>query len=262
MESTHKFALDQTWFHRMEPNHFIVIFAEKQTQGLGSHGRNWISTGNDFHINLVFLTDRIYPFTQLTSFSVCQHLSTITDHKFEFALKWPNDVYVRQKKISGCISYVRRWNEMYWATIGVGINYNLDAIYARTLDCPVTSLKLLQRSSKNYAVGDIFKSVQQFSECFVQNLCWYHQMGFHHFFKDCQHLWLYRQQPIRIFDEDQGRWIQGIFESLTPEGSLQVRLADQSLHRALNGTQLHPITPQELEDNKLPRDTARGRGNH
>lgn len=242
LPSTHKFALDQNWFHRMDPNHFMVIFAEKQTLGQGSHGRNWVSAPNDFHINLVFLTNQIYPFTQLTALTVCQHLSQVTNKKFPFYLKWPNDVYVQNKKISGCISHIRRWNELYWVTIGLGINYNLDLVYVRTLDQPATSLKLLQKSSRDYEVADIFESVQRFAERFVKNLCWYQQIGWRQFYNDCQPIWLYLNEEVSVFDEDKKQWIKGIFEAISKEGALLIRLQNQSLYRVLNGTQLHRPT--------------------
>lgn len=240
LESTHKFALQQTWFDRMEPNRLIVVFAGEQTQGTGSHNRIWRSSGVDFHANLVFLTDKVMPFSLLASITICQFLNTFTNEKYFFQLKWPNDVLVNQKKISGCLSYVRRWNDVYWVTIGIGINFNLSEDIMKEIDQPVTSLKILYKNKENYSLQELCTCAQNYSDLFLRNLYWYLRVGVKQFFKDCRGYWAYLGDTVSIYDEDKGQWVNGIFEDVSEEGCLLLKsLSEEEIIRVVNGTRMH-----------------------
>ena len=41
--STHAYALKQDWTEALKNNRYIVLFAPLQTDGIGSHGRRWVS---------------------------------------------------------------------------------------------------------------------------------------------------------------------------------------------------------------------------
>ncbi len=250
LDSTHKFALQQTWFDRMEPNHLIVVFAGEQLQGVGSHNRIWRSSGVDFHANLVFLTDKVMPFSQLAAITVCQFLNVFTNEKCVFQLKWPNDIYVNHKKISGCLSYVRRWNEVYWVTIGIGINFNLNEYVIKEIDQPVTSLKILFRNSEDYSLQELSVCARDFADLFMRNLYWYRRVGAKQFFKDCRDYWMYLNDNVNIYDEDRRQWVSGVFEDVSEEGCLLLKpLAGGECIRVMNGTKMH-LADKQLDSYK------------
>ena len=245
LESTHTFSLQKNWFHRMEENHLIVVIAEKQTRGIGSHHRFWFSPCNDFHINLVFLSDKILPFSQLAAITACQHLRAFSKEKFNFQLKWPNDIYVSDRKIGGCLTYIRPWNKLFWVTIGVGINFNLDKENIKEIDQPATSLKILSKRNLDFSFSDIYIEIQNFANIFTKNLHWYHRIGAKQFIKDCNDFWLYLNQNIVVFDEDKKAWIEGVFENVTEAGCLILRSLDSNESiQVINGTKLH-LSPKQ-----------------
>ena len=245
LDSTHKFALQQTWFDRMVPNRLIVVFAGEQTQGVGTHNRIWRSSGIDFHANLVFLIDKTLPFSLLAAITVCQFLNAFTNEKYFFQLKWPNDVFVNHKKIAGCQSYIRRWNEVHWVTIGIGINFNLNEDIMKEIDQPVTSLKSLYKNREDYSLQELCTCAQDFSDLFLRNLYWYHRVGAKQFFKDCHDYWMYLGDNVNIYDEDKRQWVNGIFENVSEEGCLLLKpLSGDETIRVINGTRMHLANKQ------------------
>jgi BirA family transcriptional regulator, biotin operon repressor / biotin---[acetyl-CoA-carboxylase] ligase len=238
LKSTHRFALDQCWNGRLNKRNMVVVFAAQQTEGMGSHNRSWRTSGNDFHINFVFLWDKVLPFSQIAAFTACQFLNRLTENHYHFQLKWPNDIYVQGCKVGGCLSYVRSENDHIWATVGVGINFNLSKEIAKSIEQPATSLKILLNNTEDYPTSELFKYIQNFSELFVQNLHWYHTSGITQFFHDASPLWLYHRDKIRIYDEDKKQWLCGIFETIDPNGGLVIKTEQDTSVIVLNGTHL------------------------
>ena len=64
------------------------------------------------------------------------------------------------------MTFVRNWNDLYWVTIGVGINFNLTAQESKSIDQPITSLKQVLNKEKSYTTSEIFENVQFFSNFF------------------------------------------------------------------------------------------------
>lgn len=238
LDSTHKFALNQNWYGRLNERKMIAIFAAEQTDGIGSHNRVWASSGEDFHVSFVFLLDKALPFSQIAAFTACQFLNRLTENHYKFQLKWPNDICIQEHKIGGCMSYIRNEGEHIWVTVGVGINFNLSEELAQTLDQPITSLKTLLGNTEDYPTSELFKHIQKFSELFVQNLHWYHQAGVEQFFYDVTPFWLYRNEKVRIYDEDKKQWLHGTLEAINLNGGLVIKSPKGKTSVVLNGTQL------------------------
>lgn len=240
LESTHSFTLEQTWFNRMRPNHLIVVFTEKQTKGMGTHQRTWESSPlTDFHINLVFLTDQILPFSLLTAISTCHFLHKDTQFDKNFKIRWPNDVLFENKKISGNMTFIRNWNDLYWATVGVGINFNLTPEECNSINQPITSVKQILNYKKNYSSEEIFEKVQIFSNFFIETLYWFRKMGAKQYLKGQKHFWLYLKNNVTIYDEDRKETLEGIFESVADNGSLLLQpLNSKETLTIINGTRL------------------------
>lgn len=245
LESTHTFTLDQTWFNRMKPNHLIIVFAKKQTSGIGTHNRLWQSSSStDFHINLVFLTDQILPFSLLTAISTCRFLHEISQCKKQFKIRWPNDVLYEDKKISGNMTFIRNWNDLYWATVGIGINFNLTSNELHSIDQPIISMKQVLQREKLYSSAEIFENIQIFSDFFIETLYWFRRIGAQQYLKSNEHFWLYLKNNVSIYDEDRKKTIEGIFETISEDGSLIIQSQQtKNTISIINGTHLKPFYP-------------------
>jgi BirA family biotin operon repressor/biotin-[acetyl-CoA-carboxylase] ligase len=105
----------------------IVLFAENQVKGRGRREKSWVAAaGRDLlfsvllrpHIEL----SRWSRLTTLAALAVCKAIGD--ELPLEPEIKWPNDVYVRGKKVCGLLAEVGSSSEGAFIVIGVGVNVN------------------------------------------------------------------------------------------------------------------------------------------
>lgn len=144
IESTNNYALEL--IHANLAQAGTCIFTHEQTKGRGQMGKIWI-TEKDVNLltSIIVKTDQlqgVHPF----ALSVCTALAT---HDFfakyagdETKIKWPNDLYWRDRKAGGIlIDNVMRGNSAgtlwQWTVVGIGININ-QASFSDDLKNPVS----------------------------------------------------------------------------------------------------------------------------
>ena len=268
--STHQVALSEAnrpvWAQKLKTNKLIVFFAPRQTNGIGSHGRKWVSDKEDFHVNLIFYCDQILPFSQIAAYTACQLLARETRQTQRFKIKWPNDVMVEYlngdfKKIGGCLTAVRKEGSCFWVTIGVGLNYNLEDF--SNIDQPTASVKSFLNSfpkghglyrESDFTEDELRRSVHHFAKLFWKNLALVREKGLEAFYDKenpldqfgSKHYWLYLGQNVTVFDEDKKAHVTGKFEKLTDNGALQLACDNGKTEIVLNGTGLRKLPISEV----------------
>ncbi|MDD4323085.1 MAG: biotin--[acetyl-CoA-carboxylase] ligase [Dehalococcoidales bacterium] len=105
----------------------LVVVTDCQTGGRGRMGRFWFSPPGSLAISIVCYPDK----TQVNELVMCGALSVLaTIEKYgvkKAAIKWPNDILVNRKKISGVLVESRMFaGAVTYAVIGMGINVNSD----------------------------------------------------------------------------------------------------------------------------------------
>lgn len=111
------------------PLNGTVILAERQLKGRGRLERKWISPKGGIWLSII-LSPRISP--QKSSFlnlaaalAVCD--SIIERTKLSPTIKWPNDILINHKKVSGILLDIAiRELKVEYAVVGIGINVNVD----------------------------------------------------------------------------------------------------------------------------------------
>ena len=139
IDSTNKYAMglihkDLLPDGQSEAQHGMAIFTHEQTGGKGQRGKNWASQ-KDLNIALSILL-KPYPLSITDQFklSVCVAVS-IWEFFSKYAgdetkIKWPNDIYWRDRKAGGIlIENVIQSSQLtvgswQWSVIGIGININ------------------------------------------------------------------------------------------------------------------------------------------
>lgn len=119
-----------------------LVIAEEQTAGRGRLGRAWMAPpGSSLLCSLLF-RPRLVDLPQLTLIGslaaahAIEHITTL-----EAAIKWPNDVLVRGKKVCGLLVESEMEEDiLLWAIMGMGMNVNLDPKQFPPMPTPPTSL--------------------------------------------------------------------------------------------------------------------------
>jgi BirA family biotin operon repressor/biotin-[acetyl-CoA-carboxylase] ligase len=106
----------------------ILLVAERQTQGRGRLGRQWHSTPQPGSSQLASLTFslgmRLAPL-DWSGLSLAVGLAVAQSLHPEISLKWPNDLWWRDRKLAGILIETCNWGEPgadRYVVIGVGIN--------------------------------------------------------------------------------------------------------------------------------------------
>jgi len=113
-----------------------LVLADTQTAGRGRHGRSWTSErGAGIWLTLVERPSDLSAL-EVLSLRIGSALADALDAFVDSAvqLKWPNDVYVDDRKLAG-ILVEARWRDSTpeWVAIGIGINIQPPATEARAI---------------------------------------------------------------------------------------------------------------------------------
>lgn len=106
-----------------------VIWALHQQTGKGQRGKVWEDeSGKNIAMSLIVkpeLDGSRYPLLSMLTAVVAENYFSRIFSDWETAIKWPNDIYINDKKASG-ILIENIWKGMEWlyAIIGIGINVN------------------------------------------------------------------------------------------------------------------------------------------
>lgn len=109
--------------------HGAAFFAHSQTEGKGQRGKTWQSEpGSNIALSIIADTSFL-SVPEAFSLSVCVALAVYdVIHLYtgdETKLKWPNDLYWRDRKAGGIlIENHLRGQSWPWSVIGIGINVN------------------------------------------------------------------------------------------------------------------------------------------
>jgi len=107
---------------------FVVYAAENQVEGRGQRGNRWSSRRGE---NLTFsisvkpssiVADRQSVISVITALAVCDYLES---KDITSKIKWPNDIYVNDRKICGILVENRlSGTNLVFSVIGIGLNLN------------------------------------------------------------------------------------------------------------------------------------------
>jgi BirA family biotin operon repressor/biotin-[acetyl-CoA-carboxylase] ligase len=128
---------------RKDCPHFTTVIAGRQTSGRGRLQREWISEKGGLYFTMVLRPDLPPVLSFRVSFLASVTLAGILQEVFgiDAKVKWPNDILVDERKISGMLSELEaEADRVVFINIGVGINVNNDP---PTIEPETTSLKRL-----------------------------------------------------------------------------------------------------------------------
>ena len=104
-----------------------VLISEIQTKARGRSGKKWEAPDGGVWMSLILRpnvpTARIGLITLATGVAIAKSIRSLG---VDARIKWPNDVLIHGKKISGVLTEVNAtFNEIDWIVVGIGIDSNL-----------------------------------------------------------------------------------------------------------------------------------------
>jgi BirA family biotin operon repressor/biotin-[acetyl-CoA-carboxylase] ligase len=102
--------------------------AEEQREGRGRMGRRWVSPG---YVNLLFSLllrpriqkDQVFVTTMILALATIEAIRIRTG--LRSAIKWPNDIFARGKKLGGILTeFSLRQEDIDYVVVGLGLNVN------------------------------------------------------------------------------------------------------------------------------------------
>jgi BirA family biotin operon repressor/biotin-[acetyl-CoA-carboxylase] ligase len=121
--------------------HGTLVTAGEQTAGRGRQGRSWTAAAGEALLMSVIVRDlepRDALLPLIAALAVCDAAEVVSDVRCE--IKWPNDVWVDRRKLSGILVEARP--AAGWAIVGIGLNTGVREFpeelreTATTLDLP------------------------------------------------------------------------------------------------------------------------------
>jgi len=143
--------------------HGTLVLAEEQTAGKGRLDRKWLSRGNENLLFTILLrpalkADNIFPLTMILATSAIDTIKEMTG--LNVLIKWPNDLYIRRKKLAGILTeFSVKDSFVEYVILGLGLNVNWKPGEGDGMLHPATSIlaESGMRISRNELLTGILK---------------------------------------------------------------------------------------------------------
>jgi BirA family biotin operon repressor/biotin-[acetyl-CoA-carboxylase] ligase len=215
---------------KFPPDQITCITAEEQTAGRGRYQRKWVSP-RSVNIYATFYFKLPSNILHLSSISQVMALSLATilmEEGLHPQIKWPNDIQLNDKKLSGILCETCFHKEHVDICLGIGINVNLDKESAEKIDQPATSLFI-----ETQKVWDKELLLEKLQKRFLSNLEIFKTSGFNSFHPLFENLLAYKGQTVCCFDGKK-EWV-GVCHSITEDGQLNLYMPDHTIHTVSSG---------------------------
>ncbi|AHC39063.1 biotin--[acetyl-CoA-carboxylase] ligase [Ehrlichia muris] len=139
-----------------------IIISDEQIKGRGRYERIWHSPKGNLYFSVIITRFvEVFPLSFIAALSVGKTLEEILKNNdniiSKVQYKWPNDILVNNKKISGILLESRTSNNTLqkWIVVGIGINMYKAPAYATTINqhshnFTLSNLELLEKVINNF----------------------------------------------------------------------------------------------------------------
>ena len=228
VDSTNKYAKE----HLSDIQDKTLVYADVQTAGRGRLQRKWnTNSGENIYASIVLKPSKELKevYSNLTQYLSLILAETFEEYNIKSSIKWPNDVRVNRKKISGILAEsVIEKNELKGIILGFGVNLNCTKNEMENIDQPATSLNL-EIGMKIDREIFLKKVIDKF--CLRYNK--FIEEGFLLIREDYKKRAEFLNMPItvRVFDSE----ISGIAKDITDNGALKIVDKNNKEHVLLIG---------------------------
>lgn len=202
-----------------------VVWAKRQTAGRGRRGRAWVSAPGNLYFSILLRMP--YPMDVMTQLgfvaanAVADAVQVAAPRGTFVNVKWPNDVLVEGKKISGILMEGEpdpESGQFKWLILGIGVNVASHPVVEDGA-YPATSLAAQGVSGEGLALAPLLDTL---AKRFLAGLATWRNLGF----GPIRRHWLARAKgvggpvTVRLPNET----LQGVFGALDENGALVLHL--------------------------------------
>jgi BirA family transcriptional regulator, biotin operon repressor / biotin---[acetyl-CoA-carboxylase] ligase len=210
-----------------------VFLAEEQTAGRGRGSNSWHSPRSTGLYCSVILRPQVPP-SDILTLSLAAGLAVqgavrLVDSRVDSDLKWPNDVLIEGKKVSGVLAEMTaEATRVRYVVVGIGINVN-QASFPKEI--PATSLRLVTGGewSRVELAAALLKSLDREYRGLIEGPH-ARKLILRRFAENSS--WV-RGKPVRV--EENGAPFEGTTDGLDERGFLRVR-TESDVRTVLSGT--------------------------
>ncbi len=215
-----------------------LIYADEQTKGRGQVGNSWESeTGKNLTGTIVLFPDFLkadeqFLITQMGALAVVDFLTKYA-HLTNVTVKWPNDVYWNDKKISGTLNEAMLMGKSIdYVMLGVGINLN-QSTFRSDAPNPVSVVQITGQEFNQTKAAVLFR------QCVMER---YMQLAngdgsdIRRDYMAC----LYRKDGFYAYADERGERFEAEIVTIHPAGEFELRLRSGE-HRTYLFKQVHYI---------------------
>lgn len=223
VESTQNVAFD--WLNTGAPSGAVVV-ADEQVAGRGRHGRGWVTPpGTAIAMSVILhpAVDALSQITMLGALAIAQTLDRLGVDGV--AIKWPNDVQISGKKVSGVLPEAA-WNgdSLRGVALGMGINVRVD----------FSDTELAQTATSiETALGQAVSRVEVVAGVLARIDALLALPGADDIFVAWKSRLATMGQTVTVMQA--GDTLRGIAEDVAPDGALLLRRDDGVLVRVMAG---------------------------
>lgn len=215
-KSTNQYLLERIQHNKLQN---YLVLAEMQTQGRGRRGREWVSPfASNIYMSLLWTLD--ISIAEMAGLSLVVAISVAKAIQKSgignVMLKWPNDVYVDNKKLSGVLLELRgESNSPCNAVIGIGLNVNMPKASGAAIEQAWIDMEEILKTTvdRNQVVSEILNEL-------IPRLKKFNEHGFSEFFHEWEELDLLAEKRINI--EGHVSLSEGIAHGVDKQGALIV----------------------------------------
>ncbi|MDR0429372.1 MAG: biotin--[acetyl-CoA-carboxylase] ligase [Tannerellaceae bacterium] len=203
-----------------------AVVAAFQSGGRGQAGNSWESArGENLLFSIVLYPTHIlagqqFVISQIASLAVKE---TLAEYTADISIKWPNDIYWKDRKISGMlIENDLAGQTIHCTIIGIGINLN-QALFESNAPNPVS---LCQITRKKYDRRDVLVR-------FLHIFNAYYLLVLQEKFGEIKTRYmeaLYRREGFHLFSDEAGSFKARIYD-IEPTGHLALELEEGAIRR-------------------------------
>ena len=206
------------------------IVADEQTAGRGRFQRSWLSPpGVNLYTTFFFrLNKDALHLSSLAQVMAASLASVLLKDGLHPKIKWPNDVLLGNKKLSGVLCETVFHGDEVEVILGVGVNVNMPEQELAQVGQPATSLKVHTGHSWDRAA-----LLAKLQTQFAHDLELFQAKGFAPFHAMFENLLAYKGDTVRVFDGKE-TW-EGVCHSLTMDGQLNLWMPDHTMRAVRAG---------------------------